>query len=234
MRFVGLITARGGSKGLPGKNIASAAGRPLIEWTIRAAMSSCLDRCIVSTDSAEIATVCKSAGAEVPFLRPESLAQDDTPHIDVILHAMEWLEAESGLPEYIVLLQPTSPLRNAEDIDGAVQMTIERQADSVISVFPAPSHPYWMRRLDEDGRMSDFMQWPEKSGYLRRQVLPPAYAMNGAIYILRSESLREKRTYFTDRTYGYLMPAARSLDVDNKIDLQIADLLLRQAENKES
>ncbi len=228
MRFVGLITARGGSKGLPRKNVSLVGGRPLIDWTILAAQESCLDRCIVSTDSPEIASVCRAAGAEVPYLRPEALALDDTPHIDVMLHALDWLEANSGLPEYIVLLQPTSPLRNGEDINGAIRMAIERNADSVISVYPAPVHPFWVRRLDEESHLMDFMKWPEQSGYMRRQVLPPAYALNGAIYVLRSEVLRENKTYFTERTYGYVMPEERSMDIDTPTDALIADLLLRQ------
>jgi len=228
MRFVGLITARGGSKGLPKKNIVPAGGRPLIEWTIKAAQKSILERCIVSTDCAEIAAVCTAAGAEVPFLRPASLALDDTPHIDVMLHALDWLEKDDVLPEFLVLLQPTSPMRRTEDIDAAIQMAVERNADSVISVFPAPVHPYWIRQLDEHGRLSDFMKWPEEGGYMRRQVLPPAYAMNGAIYVLRSQVLRERRTYFTDRTYGYVMSAETSTDVDTPADLLVADLLLRQ------
>lgn len=228
MRFVGLITARGGSKGLPGKNIALAGEKPLIKWTIDAAGKSILDRTIISTDSSEIAIICERAGAEVPFLRPPELAQDDTPHIDVILHALDWLESHGDLPDYIVLLQPTSPLRQAEDIDGAISMAIDNDADSVISVFPAPVHPFWIRRLDGSGRLEDFMTWPEQSGYLRRQILPPAYAFNGAIYVLRSSTLREKRNYFTEKTFGYVMSEENSMDIDTQSDLLIADLLLKQ------
>lgn len=228
MRFVGLITARGGSKGLPMKNIASFGGQPPIPWSIQAAKESKLERCIVSTDSRQIADVCRQAGGEVPFLRPVELAGDDTPHIDVLLHALEWLEADSVLPEYLVLLQPTSPLRTAADIDAAIRLTDERDADSVISVCSAPVHPFWMRRLDDDGRLVDFTQIPEKSGYLPRQILPPAYAMNGAIYIVRSRVLLERKTYFTERTYGYVMPRERSIDIDTASDLGIADFLMRQ------
>ena len=228
MQLVGLITARGGSKGLPKKNIALAGGRPLIEWTIQAARQSCLERCIVSTDCADIAQVCLVAGAEVPFLRPASLSQDDTPHLDVLLHALDWLEADVGLPDYLVLLQPTSPLRNKQDINGAIHLAVERKADSVISVCEAHAHPYWIRRLDDENRLTDFMQWPEQSGYMRRQTLPSAYVMNGAIYVLRSRALRELRTYFTRRTYGYVMPVERSIDVDTPWDLKIANFLLGQ------
>ncbi|MFJ9534508.1 cytidylyltransferase domain-containing protein [Herbaspirillum sp. NPDC101396] len=228
MRFVGLITARGGSKGLPGKNTALAGGKPLINWSIEAAQKSLLERTIISTDSEDIAAICRAAGGEVPFMRPAELAQDDTPHIDVILHALDWLESNGDLPEYIVLLQPTSPMRQATDIDGAVRMAVDNDADSVISVFPAPVHPFWIRRLDASGRLEDFMKWPEQSGYLRRQVLPPAYALNGAIYVLRSRTLRENRNYFTDKTFGYVMSEENSTDIDTHADLLVADLLLKQ------
>lgn len=229
MRINGLITARGGSKGLPGKNIAQAGGRPLIEWSIKAAYESCIDRCFVSTDSEEIAEVCRRAGAEVPFLRPVSLAADDTSHIDVLLHALDWMEAADLFPDYLVLLQPTSPLRLAVDIDSAIDIARSNDADSVISVFDAPVHPYWIKSLDESGRIKDFMKWPSDSGYLRRQTMPPAYAMNGAIYVLKAQNLRERRTYFTDRTFGYVMPRERSLDIDTAWDLKVADLLLANA-----
>lgn len=229
MKFVGLITARGGSKGVPGKNIAPVAGQPLIAWTIAAARESKMDRCIVSTDSDEIAAVCRVAGGEVPFRRPDALAQDDSPHIDVLLHALDWLDNEGRGPDYLVLLQPTSPLRTGQDIDAAMDLAIQRNADSVISVCDAPVHPFWVRRIDESGRLKDFMDWPDNSGYLRRQILPPAYAMNGAIYVIRSKILRERRSYFTERTYAYVMPRERSLDVDTAWDLQIAEMALARA-----
>jgi CMP-N-acetylneuraminic acid synthetase len=228
MRFVGLVTARGGSKGVPGKNIAPVGGIPLIEWSIRAARSSRLERCIVSTDSEDIAAVCRSVGAEVPFIRPPELARDDSPHIDVILHALDWLERDTGVPEYLVLLQPTSPFRTGKDIDAAIDIAIKQDADSVISLFQAPVHPYWVRSLDAEGQISDFMKWPTDSGYLQRQILPPAFAMNGAVYVLKSSVLRDRGTYFTERTFGYVMPEDRSLDIDTAWDLKIADLLLRE------
>lgn len=229
MLIHGLITARGGSKGLPGKNIAYAGGRPLIEWSIKAAYGSCIGRCFVSTDSEEIAEVCRKAGAEVPFLRPAALAADDTPHVDVLLHALDWMEAVDLFPDYLVLLQPTSPLRLAIDIDSAIEIARTNDADSVISVVDSPVHPYWVRSLDEKGRIQDFMKWPIDSGYLRRQILPSAYAMNGAVYVLKAQTFREQRTYFTDRTYGYIMPRERSLDIDTAWDLKVADLLLSNA-----
>lgn len=231
MRIVGLITARGGSKGLPRKNIAPVGGLPLIEWTIRAARASRIDRCIVSTDNEEIAAVCRAAGAEVPFMRPPELARDDSPHMDVLIHAIDWLDAEGSLPDYLVLLQPTSPLRTGADIDGAIDLAEQKDADSVISVCDAPVHPYWMRSLDDEGRMSDFAKWPTDGGYLQRQKLPPAYAMNGSVYVLKPTVLRERGTYFTDRTFGYVMPKERSLDIDTALDLKIANLFLSELNN---
>ena len=230
---LGLITARGGSKGIPQKNIRKVAGKPLIAWTIEAAINSKLDRVVVSTDDQEIAEVSRSWGAEVPFMRPKELAQDDSPHMDVIYHAIQWLsEHEDYHPEYILLVQPTTPLRITKDIDGAINMVIEKVADSVVSVSKSPIHPYLTKRINVDGRLEDFVSKPK--GYLRRQDLPPAYALNGAIYLAHREVLLQKETWYTDCTYAYIMPPERSLDIDTPWDLQLADLILRDKERHKS
>lgn len=227
---VGVITARGGSRSIPRKNIVPVAGKPLIVWTIEAALkSSSLSRVILSTDDTEIAKVARQWGAEVPFIRPAKLAQDDSPHIPVIIHTVEWLELNEGVrPDYVFLLQPTCPLRSAEDIGNAIQLALENDADGVVSVCEAPSHPYLTKRVTADGRLEDFVSKPE--GYLRRQDLSAAYALNGAIYLARREILLEKETWYTDRTYAYIMPAERSLDIDTPWDLYLADLILRDRE----
>lgn len=220
---VGLITARGGSKAIPKKNIVRVGGKPLIAWSIEAALASNrLARLIVSTDDGEIAGVARAWGAEVPFMRPPELATDDAPHIAVVEHAATWLTStRSGRPDYLMVLQPTSPLRTAHDIDRAVELAEEKDADSVISVCATHSHPYWTKRVTDDGRLEHFVPVPE--GYQRRQVLPPAYFENGAIFLVRGH----EPAFYAERTYAYIMPEERSLQVDTEWDLRIMDALLR-------
>ena len=226
---LGIIAARGGSKGLPGKNILPLAGKPLIAYTIEAAATSTLlDRTIVSTDNRQIAEVARQWGAEVPFMRPAELAADDTLSFPVLLHGLDWLARHDGyVPSHVMLLQPTSPLRTAEDIDAAIRVARERGADSVVSCTPVGHrHPYWMKKLTDDGRMVDFM--PVERFPYRRQELPPAYALNGAIYLAKGRRLLEMGTWFSDRSYPYLMPEERSLDIDSPLDLRVAELLLAE------
>ena len=227
--ILALIPARAGSKGIPGKNLALVAGKPLLAWTVEAARRSThCTRLVVTTDSDEIAAVANRCGAETPFRRPQHLAADSTPGIAPVLHALTWLEVEENYrPECIVMLQPTSPLRTAEDVDAAVELATARAADAVVSVTPAEHHPFWMKRLSEDGRMSDFMS--SDVPVVRRQDLPPVYALNGAIYLARRDVLVERENWYTEHTYGYVMPAERSLDIDTPWDLRLADLLLQSA-----
>lgn len=222
-----LITARGGSKGIPGKNIADLAGKPLIAWTIEAAMgAAAVSRVIVSTDDAAIAAVSERWGAEVPFLRPAELAADASPHLPVLLHALAWVEEHDARSyEYILLLQPTSPLRTTGDIESAVKLALDQQADGVVSVCPAHPHPFLSRRITDDGRLEEFA--PRPKGYLARQTLPPAYMLNGAIYLVRSDVLTTRQTFYTENTFAYVMPPERSLDIDTPWDLYLANLILR-------
>jgi len=226
--IVGLITARGGSKGLPRKNVKPVADKPLIAWTIEAALhSEILSRLIVSTDDEEIAAVARQYHAEVPFIRPKELAQDNSPHTDVILHAVKWLQSDQGaLPDYIMLLQPTSPCRTAQDIDNAGRIAIDGQAEAVFSVCTSPAHPYLCKRLSEDGTLVNFV--PTPTGYLSRQSLPPAYALNGAIFLISCEMVLQKGFWERLRVLPYVMPPERSLDVDTKWDLFLVDAILRK------
>jgi len=222
---IGLITARGGSKGIPRKNIATVAGKPLIVWTIETALASSVDRVIVSTDDDEIAQLSSKHGAEVPFIRPVSLAQDDSPHIDVLVHALEWLrDHENYCPEFLMLLQPTSPLRIPEDIESSIEIANRINADCVVSVKQAQASPYSTLVVSEDKKLKSFIV--DSEGYQRRQVLPKHYALNGAIYMVRSDVLLEEETLYPDRTYAYVMPPERSLDIDESWDLYLADLIL--------
>lgn len=229
LRVLGLVTARGGSKGIPRKNIVEVAGKPLVAWTLEAALASSLDRVVVSTDDGEIADVARRWGGEVPFRRPAELARDDSPHLPVVRHAVEWLEEHEGYrPDVVALLQPTSPLREPRDIDGAIRLMEEKGADSVVAVAESPVHPYQMYGLTEEGRLEGIGPRPE--GYVRRQEVPPVYVVNGAIYLMRRALLETADTFVTESAHGYLMPRSRSLDVDDPWELRLADLLLRERE----
>lgn len=232
-----LITARGGSKGVPRKNITRVGGRPLIAWTISAAREAAkllerrtngwtIDRFVASTDSKEIRDVCIAEGAEVPFLRPGNLALDNSSHIDTVCHALDWLDRNQNYrPEWILLLQPTSPLRNAEDIMMAIEAASGGSAQAVISVCETHDHPYLVRKIDAQGKLQEFIPCPLE--YPRRQDLPTAYAMNGAIYLIRRKALLDGRTFEPRGTVGYVMPQERSLQVDSAWDMHLLDLILR-------
>ncbi len=228
MTLLAIVPARGGSRGVPGKNIAPVAGKPLIAWTLEAAHgASCLDRVIVSSDNQEIIEISASYGVEAPFVRPEELAGDDTPGIMPVLHAIKWLgENENYHPDFVVLLQPTSPLRTSEDIDSAFKLAIEKNAESVVSVVPTHHHPYWTKKVTPDGQMEDFI--PQAQAPQVRQELTDAYALNGAVYIARSKFVLKEKGWYADNTYAYIMPPERSLDVDTSWDLYLADLLLKE------
>jgi len=227
MTILGLITARGGSKAIPKKNVRLLAGKPLIAWTIEVALQCGeLSRIVVSTDDDEIAHVARHWGAEVPFIRPTELASDDSSHISVILHAIHWIEDNEGFyPEYVMLLQPTSPFRTAEDIRSSIELAKERLAVAVVSVCKAERHPYICKRILEDGTLGDFIT--TDIGYLRRQALPPAYALNGAIYLNERVSLLRDQTLLPIGTLAYVMPAERSLDIDTIWDWHLAELILK-------
>ena len=224
--MLAIIPARGGSKGLPGKNIRLLAGKPLIAHSIAAALASrSITRVICSTDSEEIAEVALQAGAEVPFLRPSELAADDSLAIDNYIYTVDRLSEEGAAPieEYCVLL-PTAPLRNAADIDGAVAIFRDKAADSVISYYPAPHPVQWYRYIDDNGVLQSFF---DDGGRLaNRQSEKAAYLPNGAIYLFRHSILKSTRLYYTDRTYPYLMPADRSVDIDTLADFEYAEFLL--------
>jgi len=219
----GIITARGGSKGIPRKNIARVAGRPLIAWTIAAARQSrLLTRLMVSTDDAAIAEISRGEGAEVPFMRPPELGGDDSSHVAVVRHALAWLRGQGVRdPDFVMLLQPTSPLRTATDIDAAIELVERSGAEAVVGVTEVRQHPYLMYRLDAAGRLTPFVEHGLE--YARRQDLPPLYAANGAIYLIRPSCLERTGTFTPAGAVAYLMPPERSLDVDTPWDLQWAE-----------
>jgi CMP-N-acetylneuraminic acid synthetase len=230
MKVLGLIPARGGSKGIERKNLAPLAGEPLLAHTCRAAAAAkSLTRWIVSTEDREIAQVAGGLGAPVRFQRPVELARDDTPALPVIEHAMEALEQLDGFrADLVVLLQPTSPLRQAEHIDEAVAMLkADPQADSVVSVIRVPHQftPSSLLRI-EDGYLVPALGGREE-GPLRRQDKEAVYARNGAaVYVIRRETLLEQRSLFGQRCLPYEMNAASSVDIDGPDDLRYAEFLL--------
>jgi len=222
--ILGLIPARGGSKGLPGKNIKPLLGKPLIVWTIEQALASkYLDRVIVSTDSEEIAEISKKYGAEVPFMRPKELATDEAKSIDVVLYTVKWMEENDKSYDLLMLLQPTSPLRTAEDIDRAIELLFEKRANAIVSVCEVDHHPYWSNVLPEDGCMKNFIR-PEAINK-SRQELPIFYRLNGAIYLAYWNYLKQEKTFFGDKTFAYIMPKEWSIDIDEEIDFILAELM---------
>lgn len=223
-----IIPARGGSQGVPQKNVREAGGRPLIAWTCAAAKASAsVNRVIVSTDDVGIAAVARKHGAEQPFLRPADLAHSKSSGMDVLLHALEWLDANEGYrPDKVVYLQPTSPLRTSEDIEAALALLRAKNASGVVSVTPTHHHPFWIKKIGEGGRLANFLDsTPEIPN---RQQLPPAFALNGALYAYDRAAVLRDRSWFPDPTLGYVMPPERSLDVDTPFDLHLVDLLLRE------
>jgi N-acylneuraminate cytidylyltransferase/CMP-N,N'-diacetyllegionaminic acid synthase len=225
--MLAIIPARGGSKGLPGKNIRKLCGRPLIEYTIDAALrSKFVSRVVVSTESASIAEVAVAAGAEVPFLRPEHLATDSALAIDVYLYTCDRLMSLGAGPiSDFVTLQPTSPLRLAEDVDAAISLFREKNADSVISVTESARPFEWLRSIGSDGVLRKLE--PPESGVLRnRQECEKTYMVNGAIYVFKCELLKESRDYYSEMTFPYVVPPERSVDIDTILDFEIAEYLM--------
>mgnify|MGYP001283958559 CR=1 FL=1 len=218
-KVLGIIPARGGSKGAPGKNIRMVAGKPLIAWTIEAAQKSkYIDRLILSSDDADIIKVAKEWGLEVPFVRPPELAQDETPGVAPVLHSVNELPGY----DYVVLLQPTSPLRNTEDIDKCLEMCLEAGAHSCVSVTEPEHSPYLMYTIEE-GTLHPLLK---NQSYVRRQDMPKVYTLNGAVYVAETEWLLRGKVLVAEDTFAYLMPLERSVDVDEEIDLLLCDALL--------
>lgn len=236
MKILGVITARGGSKSIPRKNVKELAGKPLIAWTIEAARASgVFDRIILSTDDPEIAEVGRRYGVEVPFLRPAGLAQDTTPHLPVLQHAVKWLEEHEGYkPDYVAILQPTAPLRQAFHLREAVELLEKTGADSLVSVVEIPGHfsPYWAVVEGEDGWVRLFTGQPIRERIWRRQDFPAkTYAHNGAIYIFRTGLLfdPQRPSFYGERVRLYPMEEKYSVNVDNPEDWERAERAIRNS-----
>ena len=225
-RILAIVPARGGSKRLPGKNLLPLGGKPLIAWTIAAARESAsFVDVLVSTDDEEIASVSRSHGALVPWLRPAELATDTARSIDVVLHALDWYEKERGELDGVMLLQPTSPFRSVDTIREAVHRFLEDKAGApVVSVSTAETHPAWTFSL-EGSRLQPFCGWDQLK--LRSQDLPPAYTLNGAIYVSSPARLRGSESFFAEDMHALVMTdRAELLDIDTQEDWAQAEQLL--------
>lgn len=221
LSVLALITARGGSKGLPGKNIRPLAGKPLVAWSVGQARASALiDRVVISSDDAAIIDAAVAAGAEAPFVRPAALADDAASSADVARHALGALERPYDL---LVLLQPTSPLRLTSDIEACIRRVAQGVAPSCISVTPAAKSPWWMQTMDESGRLTPLLP-PVPAA--RRQDLPVVHVPNGAVYVVRVAWFLEHGTFLGQDSVGHVMPAERSVDIDTLLDFRLAEAML--------
>ena len=222
MSLVAVVPARGGSRGVPRKNVRPLAGKPLIAWTIETALAApSIDRVVVSTEDEEIAEVARRCGADVPFLRPPAMASDTSPGIDAILHALDNLAAYDD----VLVLQPTSPLRRVQDIEGIVAARRAAGAPCAVSVVEAGKSPYWMYRIDADGRLDPLFDGEVAA---RRQDLAAAYALNGALYLADCAWLRRTRGFLSPETLAHIMPPERSADIDTHLDWDFVEFLLKK------
>jgi CMP-N-acetylneuraminic acid synthetase len=226
--ILGVITARGGSKGIPGKNVKELGEKPLIAYTIEVAkVSKLISHLIVSTDDEKIANVCRDYGADVPFIRPAELATDTAAHVEVMQHAVNFMENKLGLKfDYIVILQPTSPFRKVEDIDDTLKKIINNpRADSAVSLVEIENnHPIKIKKLEGDRVIPYCME----ENIFRRQDLPVAYKRSGAVYIMTRELLMRENKIFGDYIIGHIIPSERSIDIDNEFDWLRAEYMLKK------
>lgn len=217
-RILAIIPARGGSKGLARKNVLPVGGKPLIAWTIEAALQSTwIDRVILTSDDTEIMDVAKQHGCDVPFQRPPHLATDTATSLDVVLHALKELPDY----DYLILLQPTSPLRTAAHIDAAFQTLHDRQALSLVSMMPVQKSPYWMYHMDIAQTLVPVVAQAQQ--ITRRQDIPEAYVLNGAIYILDIPTFLHHRAFVLPDTIGFIMNAENSIDIDTPADMAMLE-----------
>lgn len=231
MITVAIIPARGGSKGVPRKNLREVAGKPLIAWSIEAALAvRRLSSVVVSTDDEEIASIARSFGAEVPFLRPQELASDTATSLSVLQHAVPEIEGQTGNRiDRVLLLQPTSPLRVSDDLEASLDIMEKGNLTSVVSVVPVEhAHPMLLKTIKEGILHPYLPDFPE--GARRQDLTPSVYTTNGAVYVLDRDTIVSGGSLLGHRTAPYVMDMERSLDIDTEFDLKLADFLLRQRE----
>jgi len=225
LRILALILARGGSKRVPEKNIRLLGGKPLIKWSIDAA-KEIPDICdiLVSTDDPVIAKVCSKSGAMVPWLRPPELATDTSSSIDAALHALDWYESEMGSVDGVLLLQPTSPFRTKATVLKGIELFKEHGKMPVLGVSPTHAHPMWTLKIDGE-YLVPFMQ--EHGFKTRSQDLPPAYVLNGSLYLISPYELRAQHTFIGNRSIPLVIESSReALDIDTEWDLWLAESMI--------
>lgn len=227
MRSIAIIPARSGSKGLKDKNIKLLDGKPLISYTINAAIQSKqFNTVYVSTDSAEYARISRDYGASVPYLRPKELSEDHTSTWDVVKYILEEYKKKGVVFDTVMLLQPTSPLRTAEDIFGAFKLFLEKDADAVVSVCEAEHSPLWCNTLPENLSMNQFIKTEFSSR--PRQLLDKFYRLNGAIYLLKTKLVDRMSELYSDNCYAYIMKKEHSIDIDDIYDFRLAEVILNE------
>lgn len=236
MKILGVVPARGGSKGVPGKNIRSLYGKPLIYWTIsEAKKSKHINRLIVSTDDEGIAEVARSCGAEVPFMRPKEISQDLSTDVECFLHTLDWFKENEGYePDIFVRLPPTSPLRTTVDIDLGVETLMRYpEADSSRAICESPKHPYKMWKINEgspylepflDESFTDF----EDSHNLPRQLFPKVYIHTGAVDAIRPQTIYEQKSTSGKKCAYFFMPSERTVNIDSILDFEFAEFLMKK------
>ena len=232
MRILGVIPARGGSKGVPRKNIRPLAGKPLIAYTIEAALSShVLDDVVVSTEDPEIAKVAQQYGAQVPFMRPAELASDQAQTHPVVVHCLEFMENHTGKPyDIIVLLQPTTPMRTAQDIQDGVTLIQSSGADSVVSVTSVEGyHPFRMKRIVGDNQLINLIDQGFED-MRPRQVLPPVYLRSGDLYIATRATVIDRQTMVGPDSRAIVIPPQRAINIDTERDFMLAEYILGHTE----
>ena len=227
MRILAVVPARAGSKRLPEKNIRQMFGKPLIQWTLEAALSiDEITRVIVTTDSQRIAEIAKECEAQVPFIRPASLAKDTTSSVDVIRHVLDYYKEQGEEFDFVLLLQPTSPTRKPSDISGAIEHLKRSDADAVVSVCRCEHSPLWANTLPEDYSMNGFIR--PKIAQTRSQDLPEYFRINGAIYLFNTRRFAQENTlFFSSNIFAYVMDQESSIDIDHEIDFLTAEAVLK-------
>ncbi len=233
LNILGIIPARGGSKGIPKKNIKILGDKPLIYYTIKSAKRSVyITDLIVSTDDLEIAKIAESCGANVPFIRPKELALNETPMLPVLRHAVDFMEKNKNIIfDYIVILQPTSPFRLPEDIDKTIEVIIEKGADSAVSLVEVESqfHPMKMKKFEEQRVLSYTIDEPEG---INRQDLPKVYRRSSAVYVQKRDLIVKKNQLYGDYIVGHIVPAERYIDIDNEFDWLKAEYMLKKLKDR--
>lgn len=230
MKRIAIIPARSGSKALPDKNIKELCNKPLLAYSIESAIKSQMfDKIFVSTDSEKYAAIAEQYGADASFLRSKKNSSDTAGSWDAVREVIEKFEEQGKNFDYIMLLQPTSPLRTAEDIQDSFQLLKEKNAHSILSVTETEHSPLWCNTLGDDLCMDSFRN--EAYANLPRQQLPTYYQLNGAIYLLERSEL-EKENMFCNQCYAYIMPRERSIDIDTEIDFKIAEYYLKKLQGE--